>query len=199
MQRVHRRRAADDRGAVLIVVEDGDAHRLLAGVLDDETIRRLDVLKVHRTEGRLQRLDDLGQLVGVRLVHLDIVAVDIGEFLEERGLALHHRLRRQRADIAEPQNRRAVGNDGDQIALAGEPRRAGRVFLDGRASVGDARRIGEAQVAARRHRLGDADLQLTGTPLFVIAKRVLAKLCARVVEIVGHGNLPRRLNAVRLS
>jgi hypothetical protein len=68
----------------------------------------------------------------------------IGEFLEQHRLALHHRLGRQRADIAEAQHGGAVGDDGNQVA---RPRRSAS-HRDG-----NARGIGERQIALRRHRL----------------------------------------------
>ena len=42
--------------------------------------------------GRLQRRHDLDELVGVQAIDLDVEHVDAGEFLEEDGLAFHHRL-----------------------------------------------------------------------------------------------------------
>ncbi len=86
--------ADDDGGAVLVVVEDRDVHPLAASFSDDEALGRLDVLQVDRAEGGLQRDDDLDQLVGIGLVQFDVEAVDIGEFLEQDRLALHHRLGR---------------------------------------------------------------------------------------------------------
>jgi hypothetical protein len=58
---------------------------------------------------------------GVGLVHLQVETVDIGEFLEEHRLALHHRLGGQRPDIAEPQHRGAVGDHRDEVAARGIP------------------------------------------------------------------------------
>ena len=89
---------------MLIVVEDGNVHALPAQSFNDETIRSLDVFEVDRAESGLQRADDVGELLRVGLVKLDVEAVDIGELLEQDGLALHHRLGRQPADIAQPQN-----------------------------------------------------------------------------------------------
>ena len=43
--------------------------------------------------------------------------IDSAEFLEEDGLALHHGQRGFRADVAEPEHRRAVGDDGDCVLL----------------------------------------------------------------------------------
>jgi hypothetical protein len=116
VQRVRRRRAHDDGRAMLVVVEHGDVHPLAAEFLDDEAVGRLDVLEVDRAEGRLQRADDVGQLLGVGFVHLDVEAVDVGELLEQDGLALHHRLRGQRADVAEAQHGRAVRHHRHKVA-----------------------------------------------------------------------------------
>jgi hypothetical protein len=57
--------------------------------------------------------------LGVGFVHLDVEAVDVGEFLEQNRLALHHRLGGQRADIAQPQHGGAVGDHGHEVAARG--------------------------------------------------------------------------------
>src|SRR3546814_6250533 len=75
---------------------------------------------IDAAEGRLQRRDDVDQLGRVGLVDLDVEDVDAGELLEQDGLALHHRLGGQRADVAETQHSRAVGNDADQVATRGD-------------------------------------------------------------------------------
>ena len=92
MQRIGGRRPHDNGRAMLIVMEHRDLHPLTAQLFNDETIWRLDVLKVDRAKGRLQRADDIGQLIGVRFVQLDVKAIDVGEFLEQNGLAFHHGL-----------------------------------------------------------------------------------------------------------
>jgi hypothetical protein len=51
---------------------------------------------------------------------LDVEHVDAGEFLEQDRLAFHHRLRGQRADIAEAEHRGAVGDHRDQIGAGGQ-------------------------------------------------------------------------------
>ena len=56
------------------------------------------------------------------LRHLDVEDVDAGEFLEENGLAFHDRLGGERTDIAEPEDRRAVRDDADEIAARREAR-----------------------------------------------------------------------------
>ena len=98
LQAIEQRRTHDDRRAVLVVVEHRDVHALAQLALDVEAVRRLDVLQVDAAEGRLQRRDDVDQLVQIVLfVDLDVEHVDAGELLEQDGLAFHHRLGRQRA------------------------------------------------------------------------------------------------------
>ena len=101
-------RADNDGGAVLIIVEHRDVHAFAADPFDDETVGGLDVFEIDRAKGRFHRADEIGQLFGVGFVQFDIETVDVGEFLEEHGLALHHRFRGQRADVAKPQHRRAI-------------------------------------------------------------------------------------------
>ena len=52
LERVDEAGGGDDRGAVLVVVEDGDVEQLLQLLLDDEAVGRLDVLEVDAAEGR---------------------------------------------------------------------------------------------------------------------------------------------------
>ena len=60
-------------------------------------------------------------LVDVLGVEADREGVDAGEPLEQRRLALHHRQRGDRAEVAQPEHRRAVGDDRDGVALDGQP------------------------------------------------------------------------------
>ena len=64
----------------------------------------------------LHDVDDLVRVVGVEL---DVDGVDVGEALEEDRLALHHRLGGQRAEVAQAQDRGAVGDHRHQVALGG--------------------------------------------------------------------------------
>ena len=91
-------------------------------LLDVEALGRLDVLEVDAAQRRLERGDDLDQLVGVLLGELDVEHVDAGELLEQAGLALHHRLAGERADVAQPQHRGAVGDDADEVRARGVAR-----------------------------------------------------------------------------
>ena len=181
-QAVDDRRADDDRGAVLVVVEDRDLHPLAELALDVEALRRLDVLEVDAAEGRLERGDDVDELVRVALVDLDVEAVDAGELLEQHRLAFHHRLRGERADRAEAQHRGAVGDDADQVAARGEVARLRRVADDLVARGGDAGRVGEREVALVGELLGRRDRDLARRRLPVVLERGFADF------LVGHGS-----------
>ena len=105
-QAVPDRGGDDDRGAVLVVVEDRDPHPLAQLALDHEALGGADVLEVDGAEGRLECRHDLDQPVGIALLDLDVERVDAGELLEQDRLALHHRLGGQRADGAQARARR---------------------------------------------------------------------------------------------
>ena len=85
-QPVEDRGADDDGGAVLVVVEHRDLHPLAQLALDDEALRRLDVLQVDAAEGRLERGDDVDQLVRVALVELDVEQSMPANFLNSTAL-----------------------------------------------------------------------------------------------------------------
>ncbi len=98
----------DDCRSVLIVVEDRDVHLGAQLALDFETFGRLDVFEIDAAEGGLECRNGGDHIVDAGRVDFDIEDVDIGKFLEEDGFAFHHRLRRQRADVAETENGGAV-------------------------------------------------------------------------------------------
>ncbi len=143
-------------------MEHGNAHAGFRLLLDLETLRTLDVLEIDPAERRLERNDDVDQLVDIRFRDFDIEDVDAGEFLEQDRLALHHRLGGQGTDRAETQNRCAVGEHGDQVLARGVDRRAIRIGRDRLAGKGDAGRIGEGEIALIGERLGGDDLELSG-------------------------------------
>ena len=172
-QPVEDRGSRDDRGTVLIVVEDGDTHALAATFLDDETLRRLDVLQIDRAEGRLQAGDDVDHLLRVGGVEFDIEHIDVGELLEQNRLAFHHRLRGERPDRAEPEHRGAIGDHGDQV-LAGRQGGDFRGILGDRlARGGDTGRIGKRQIVLIAERLAGENGQLSRDRITVIVQRHL--------------------------
>jgi hypothetical protein len=57
-------------------VEHGDLHAFATSALDLEALGRLDVLEVDAAERRLERADDVDELVRIALVELDVEAVE---------------------------------------------------------------------------------------------------------------------------
>ena len=74
--------------------------------------------------------------------------VDSGEVLEEHGLALHHRHRPERADVAQAQHRGAVADHGHGVAPRGVAHRQGRVRGDRERDLRDAGGVEQRQVLA---------------------------------------------------
>ena len=170
--------ADDDRGAVLVVVEDRDLHALAQLALDVEALRRLDVFQVHAAEGRLERGDDVDQFIGVAFVDLDVENVDRRELLEQHALAFHDRLGSQWADVAQAEDGGAVRDHGNQVAARGVLVRCRRVLDDFLARGRDAGRIGQRQVALVQQALGRGDGDLAGAGKLVVFERCSTQLLA---------------------
>ena len=165
LEGVEQSRGGDDGGAVLVVVHHGDVQLLFQPTLDFKALRRLDVLEVDAAEGGCNRLDCRDELLGVLLVDFDVEHVDAGVYLEEQSLALHHRLAAERADVAQTEHRRAVGDDCHEIAFVRIVVRRVGVLLDFETGLGDARRIGERQVGLRTVGFGGNYFNLSGPSL----------------------------------
>ncbi len=146
MQRVDERGRADDRRAVLVVVEDRYVHGLLEFFLDVEALRRLDVLEVDAAEGGLKELHHLDHVIGMLTLYLQVEDVHVGETLEEDPFPLHDRFARQRADVAEAQHCGAVGDHRHQVPLGGVEVRVGRALLDRETRFGDPGGVCEREV-----------------------------------------------------
>ena len=168
---------------MLIVVKHRDLHPLAQLALDVEAFRRLDVFEIDAAERRLERRDDVDDLVRVGLADLDVEYVDAGKFLEQAALALHHRFARERADVAQAQNRAAVRDHGDEIAARRIARRVERIVVDRRARVRDARRVRERKIALVRERLRRRNRDLSRRRKLVVLQRVDAQL------LFGHAGL----------
>src|SRR5262249_28433027 len=156
--------------------------------LDDEALRRLDVLEVDAAEGRLEARDDVDELVRVALVHLDVEDVDPGELLEEHALAFHHRLRRQWPDRAEPQHRGPVRDDGHEVAAGGQIAGLRRIGGDRVARQRHARGVRQRKVGLVHQALGGGDGDLAWYRKLVIFE-------SNFTELVVHGHTysPRAL------
>jgi hypothetical protein len=144
----------DDRGAVLVVVEDRDVEFRAQLALDDEALGGLDVFKVDAAPRGADGAHAVDEFLRVLLVDLDVDGIDVSEAFEQDGLAFHDRLGRHWAKIAEAEDGRAVGDDGHHVALGGVVVGQLLVLRDGEHGDGDARRIGQRQVLLRGHRLG---------------------------------------------
>ena len=142
LEGVEERGAGDDRRAVLVVVEDGDAQRAAQRLLDVEAVGRPNVLEVDAADRRLEELAEADDVVRVLRAHLEVEDVEVGELLEEVPLALHDRFRRERAHVAEAEHGGAVGDDGDEVALGRVAVGVLGVVLDLKAGLGNARRVG---------------------------------------------------------
>ncbi len=192
VERVEQPGGGDDRRAVLVVVEDRDVHHLAQPILDDEAIGRLDVLEVDAAEAGAEIADAVDERLDVGRVDLDVDRIDVGEALEQDRLALHHRLRRQRAEIAEAEDRRTVGDHRDDVAARGVVIGRVRIFGDRQHRHRDARRIGQRQVALGRHRFGGHNLELARPSLGMEQQGLLlGKLRARPRGALGRRHLRR--------
>ena len=160
---------------MLIIVEDGDLHALAQFALDEEALRCLDVFQVDAAEGRLQRGDDIDQLLRVFFVDLDVKHIDTGKLLEQAGLAFHDGLRGFRADVAQAEHGGAVGHHADEVAAGGVAERVGDVFDDLFARRGHTRGVRQGQIALVRQRLGRRNGNLARGRKLVILQRGLAQ------------------------
>ena len=116
VQRIDETGGANNRRAVLVVMKHRNIHHFAQLAFNDKAIGRFDVFQINAAKARPQMLHRIDESVGVFRVQFEVNRVDIGKTFEQNRLTFHHRLRGQRAQIAQPQNRRAVGDDGDHIA-----------------------------------------------------------------------------------
>ena len=114
--------------------------------------------------------------------------VDAGEVLEEHRLALHHRQRPERADVAQAQHRRAVADDRHGVAPRGVAGRQGGVRGDRERDLRDAGGVQQGQVLAVAQRLRRVYPQL---PALVSAKDRALRVEEGDVGRRGHGAAPR--------
>ena len=176
MQRVDQAGGSDDGGTMLIIVKHRNFHPFAELLFDDETFRRLDILEIDTAKAWFQHGDRLNEFFGVPCVQLEVDTINVGKFLEQDRLALHHRFRGGGTDVAKAKHRGAIRNDGNQIALGGVIISSVGIGLDGEAGRGDPRRIGKRQVVLAHQRLGGRNLEFAGTPVGVEAEGFLVKL-----------------------
>ncbi len=167
-------RGGHHRRALEVLVHHGNPQRAAEAAEDVEAFRRADVLQVHAAEGGLEQPHRLDEAVRVARVEFQVEPVEVGQALEQHGRALEHRLRHERADIAEPRHGRPVGDDADEIGLGGVAEHGLRVGLDGRARKPRARQCRQPHVARRQAAFDRPDLDLPWAIALVVRKRFLA-------------------------
>src|SRR5271157_5617801 len=146
---------------MLVVVEDRNLHRLFQSLFDVETLWGLDVFEVDSAEGRLEKLAELNDIVGIVAVDLEIKDIHVREAFKEDGLALHDGLAGEGADVAQPENGGSVGDHGDQISAPRVLKGVMRILLNRQAWYSHARRIGQAQIPLRAARFCGGDLNFS--------------------------------------
>jgi hypothetical protein len=156
MEGVDQASCGDNCCAVLIVVEHRDIEELTQPLFDDEAFRCLDVFEVDAAEGRVQETHAVDELVDVAGIDLEINRVDVGKALEQCAFALHDRLG-ERAEIAEPQDRGAVRDHRDKIALRGVIEGGAGLTFDMQTWERHTGRIGQREIALCCQGLGRRD------------------------------------------
>ena len=155
---------------MLVIMKDWNLHALAQFALNIEAVGCANVFEVDGAKGRLQRGNDVDQLGWVEFVDLDVKNIDTGELLEQHGLAFHHRLGRQWADVTQTKHGGAVGDDGDQIAAAGVLVSGVRVFDNFFARSSNAWCVGQSQVTLVDQLLGGGDGHFAGGRKFMVLK-----------------------------
>ena len=188
--RVDQRGTGHDRGAMLVVMEDGNVAGLLEATLNLEAARRGDVLEVHAAKAAGEQLHGAHDLIHVVGADAQGEGVHVGEGLEESTLALHDGHARLGANVAQAENRGAIGHNGDEVPATGVLVREARILLDLQAGNSDARRVGHGKLL-RRADLGPAhDLDLA-VPLLVCVKCVLLCIVSHLGSFDERGQLTR--------
>jgi hypothetical protein len=124
-----------------------DIQALDQRLFDVEAVGSRDVLEVDAADGRLQQLAEADHVFRILAADLQVEHIDVGKALEQNALPFHHRLRRQRANAAEPEHRGAVGDDGHQVAARRVLEGLIFVLMDLAAGLGDPGRVGERKVS----------------------------------------------------
>ena len=159
-ERIQQRSQDDDRGPMLVVVEDRDVQLLPQAGLNVEAARRRDVLEVDAAEDRRNRGHDSHDFVRILRRKAHRPGVDSAELLEQDCLPLHHRQRCLRPDVTQPQNSSAVAHDRHRVLLDRQIPSLLGIVGDRPRDACDTRRIGHRKVVARLERNLRDDFQL---------------------------------------
>ena len=139
---------------------------LLEAALDLEAARSGDVLKIDAAERAGDQLDRAHDLVNILGCNAERERIDVRERLEQRALALHDRHAGERADVAQTEDCRTVGDDRNEIVAARVFIAEGRIVLDLEARLGYAGRVGDGKIVLAVHLTAGNDLDLA-CPFFM--------------------------------
>ncbi len=106
-------------------------------------------------------------------IDFDVEHIYVGEALKQDGFTFHHRLARQRSDIAQTEYSRAVAEHGYQIASSRVFEDIVRVLLDLEAGLRNPRSVGKAQIALCATGLRRRDFDFPCTRPIVIIESLL--------------------------
>src|SRR6185369_4108136 len=120
---------------MLVIVKDRNIELFFQPVFDLETSRRGNILKIYAAKNGRYMFDRLDDLVRVLCVQTDRKRIDPAKFLKELTLAFHNRHCGRRTNVAEPEDRRAIRNDGNRVFLDREIKDLFGIFVNGLANT----------------------------------------------------------------
>ncbi len=152
------RRAHDNGGAVLIVMEDRDLHAFAQFAFHDKAFRRLMSSRLMPPKvGSSAAITSTSLSGSFSLISISNTSIP-ANFFEQYAFAFHHRLAGEGADIAEAEHGGAIGDHRHQVAARGHVTGFGRIFDDGHAGCRHAGRISQRQIALAGKAFGGHDL-----------------------------------------
>ncbi|MPM87204.1 hypothetical protein SDC9_134298 [bioreactor metagenome] len=127
-------------------MEDRNVQHLFQAAFDFEAARRTDILQVDAAEGRCDGSNVRDDFFNILRIQGNRNGIHIPEAFEQGRFAFHNRNGCFRSDIAQAQDSRSVGYDGDQVLFSGISIDGFFVVRDFHADGCDARCIGDAQI-----------------------------------------------------
>ena len=117
-ERIRQTCQRNNRRAVLVVVENRNVALFLELALDLKAPGRGNVLEVDAAEAAGDQVNGVYKLVDVVRLHAKRERIHVAERLKEHALAFHDRHACLGSDVAETENRRAVGDDRAEVPAA---------------------------------------------------------------------------------
>ena len=108
LQGIDHARSCYDRGAMLVIMEDGYTALFDQRTFDFKALRGLNVLKIDTAEGISNTLDRFNECLGAFGIDLDIEHINSSKALEQYAFAFHNRLARQRTEVTQTEDCSAV-------------------------------------------------------------------------------------------